>query len=170
MFQFETQYYANGESSIKKYYNNAKTFEQAKEITSAADNLSYGFSKFEQNIFTLMENFTNLCLIDSFANIKNFDRFLKYVHNMGLEEIVKFLIEDTYYETGDEIISILGEDSIIDYVKRKLTMEIEAYEAENEVVQKYSSDNFRKLNARFTVEVYKEILKIVNNLKAEKIS
>lgn len=170
MFQFETKVKAFGGSSTKKYYQNIKSFEDSKKITTAVNQLYHGYSKFEQNIFTLMENFLNVCLIKSFANLENFDEFLKKGHNMDLADIAKLLIEDTYYETGDNIINALGKDAIVEYAKEKISKEVEAYKAENDVLQKYSPSGERKMAAKFTVEVYQKLLDIVNNLKMETLN
>ena len=176
MFQFETKVKVFGGSSTKKYYQNIKSFEDSKKITTAVKQLYYGYSKFEQNIFTLTENFLNfllnLCLdvdfMQSYVNLENFDKFLKKGHNMDLADIAKLLIEDTYYETGDNIINALGKDAIVEYAKEKISKELEAYSAENEVMQKHSPNKTRKMEAKFTVEVYQKLLDIVNNLKLER--
>ena len=170
MFQEDSRMEVLKESYLKKYYAKTRFSNPWKETTEAIDKLYYGFTKFEQNIFTLMGNFLTANLKKKKTSLEDFDKYLLQYHDAGLEDLSKFLIEDTYCNTGDSIIKTLGKEAIVDYMKFKLEKEVEAYEAEDKVLQQYSPDYAVKAESKLCIDVYKKLFKIANNLKLEEIN
>ena len=143
MFQSDARKEVLESSFYKQYYKNRKMVNQ--KTSDAITSLEIGYTKFEQNMFTLLGHFLNSNKNRRNLYIDDFDKYLANNHNMNFKNIVKFLIEDTYCEDGGNIINTLGEDAILDFVKFKVEKELEAYKIADEINSEYCTNHFKKI-------------------------